>query len=367
MTGSSPVYLDYNASAPVKPAVVAAMAELLGRVGNPSSVHGFGRQARRAVEQAREQVAALVGAKPAQVIFTSSGTEANNLALRGFPERALLVSAIEHESVRRAAPDATVIPVGRDGVIDLARLASLLAEATRPALISVMLANNETGIVQPLADIVALARRHGALVHSDAVQAPGRLALDMAALGVDLLTISGHKSGGPQGAAALIARSEPAPLLVGGGQERGRRAGTENVAALAGFGIAAALAAAELAEAPSIARLRDALEAGVRAESNQAVVIGAGQTRLPNTSCIALPGLKAETQVMALDLAGIAVSAGSACSSGKVTASHVLGAMGLPRSVAGSAIRVSLGWTTGDHDVERFVAAWRAMAARAGP
>jgi cysteine desulfurase len=364
MTGSGPVYLDYNASTPVKPAVVAAMTELLGRVGNPSSVHSFGRQARRAVEQAREQVAALVGAKPAQVIFTASGTEANNLALRGFPERALRVSAIEHESVRRAAPDATVIPVGSDGVVDLARLAALLADAARPALVSVMLANNETGIVQPLAELVALAHRHGALVHSDAVQAPGRLALDMAALGVDLLTVSSHKIGGPQGAAALIARTDPAPLLAGGGQERGRRAGTENVAALVGFGVAATLAAAELAEAPSIARLRDALEAGVRAVSNKAVVIGAGQPRLPNTSCLALPGIKAETQVMALDLAGVAVSAGSACSSGKVSASHVLAAMGLPPSVAGSAIRVSLGWTTGDHDVERFVAAWRAMAAR---
>jgi len=364
MTGSSPVYLDYNASAPVKPAVVAAMTALLGRVGNPSSVHSFGRQARRAVEQAREQVAALVGAKPAQVIFTASGTEANNLALRGFPERALLVSAIEHESVRRAAQDATVIPVGSDGVVDLAMLAALLADAARPTLVSVMLANNETGIVQPLAELVALAHRHGALVHTDAVQAPGRLALDMAALGVDLLTVSSHKIGGPQGAAALIARTDPVPLLAGGGQERGRRAGTENVAALAGFGVAAELAAAELAEAPSIARLRDALEAGVRAVSNKAVVIGAGQKRLPNTSCLALPGIKAETQVMALDLAGVAVSAGSACSSGKVSASHVLAAMGLPRGVASSAIRVSLGWTTGDHDVERFVAAWRAMAAR---
>lgn len=362
----NPVYLDYNATAPVKPAVIAAMAELLGRVGNPSSVHLFGRQARHAVEQAREQVAALVGAKPAQVIFTGSGTEANNLALRGFPERAVIVSAIEHESVRRAAPDAAVLPVGRDGVVDLARLEVLLSEAARPALVSVMLANNETGIVQPLAELAALAHRHGALVHTDAVQAPGRLALDLAELGADLLTVSAHKCGGPQGAAALIARVDPAPLLVGGGQERNRRAGTENVAALVGFGVAARLAVDELAEAPSIARLRDALEAGVRGASNKAVVIGAGQPRLPNTSCIALPGHKAETQVMALDLAGIAVSAGSACSSGKVAASAVLAAMGLPRTIAGSAIRVSLGWTTGDPDIERFVAAWHAMALRPG-
>jgi cysteine desulfurase len=362
----NPVYLDYNASAPIKPAVVAAMTELLGQAGNPSSVHGFGRRARRAVETARDEVAALVGAKPAHVIFTASGTEANNLALRGFPERVVLASAIEHESVLRAAPEAPRIPVTRDGIVDLAALERLLADAGRPALVSVMLANNETGIVQPLAEIAALAHRHGALVHSDAVQAAGRLPLDMAALDVDLVTLSAHKCGGPHGAAALIARSDPAPLLVGGGQERNRRAGTENVAALAGFGVAAALAAAELAEAPSLMRLRDALEAGVQGASNKAVVIGAGQPRLPNTSCIALPGHKAETQVMALDLAGIAVSAGSACSSGKVAASHVLAAMGLPRTIAGSAIRVSLGWTTGDPDVERFVAAWRAMATRGG-
>ena len=363
MTGPHPVYLDYNATTPIKPAVVAAMTELLGRVGNPSSVHGFGREARRAVEAAREQVAALVGAKPAQVIFTASGTEANNLALRGFPEHAVLVSAIEHESVLRAAPDAPRIPVTADGVIDLAALDALLERAARPALVSVMLANNETGIVQPIAEIVALAHRRGALVHSDAVQGVGRLALDLTALDLDLLTVSAHKCGGPHGAAALIARTDPAPLLVGGGQERGRRAGTENVAALAGFGVAATLAVAELAEAPSIARLRDGLEARVRAVSNRAVVIGAGQQRLPNTSCLALPGLKAETQVMALDLAGVAVSAGSACSSGKVAASHVLAAMGLPKRVARSAIRISLGWTTGDHDIDRFVAAWAALPA----
>jgi cysteine desulfurase len=362
----SPVYLDYNATAPIKPAVVAAMTGLLGQVGNPSSVHGFGRRARRAVERAREQVATLVGATPAQVIFTASGTEANNLALRGFPDRAVLVSAIEHESVLRAAPDAPRIPVTRDGVVDMAALERLLGNAARPALISVMLANNETGIVQPLAEIVAAAGRHGALVHADAVQGPGRLPLDMTTLGVDLLTISGHKCGGPHGAAALVARTDPAALLVGGGQERGRRAGTENVAAIAGFGVAAELAGAELAEAPSIARLRDALEVAVRAASNNAVVIGAGQARLPNTSCLALPGFKAETQVMALDLAGIAVSAGSACSSGKVAASAVLTAMGLPRALTGSAIRVSLGWTTGDHDVERFVTAWQDMLARGG-
>jgi cysteine desulfurase len=351
----------------MKPAVVAAVTEWLGQVGNPSSVHGFGRRARRAVEAARAQVAALVGAKPAQVIFTASGTEANNLALRGFPDRAVLVSAIEHESVLRAAPDAPRIPVTPDGVVDLAALERLLATGA-PALVSVMLANNETGIVQPIADVVALAHRHGALVHCDAVQAAGRMPLDLTALGADLVTLSAHKCGGPQGAAALIARVDPAPLLVGGGQERGRRAGTESVAALVGFGVAAELAQAELAEAPSIARLRDGLEARVRALSNRAVVIGAGQARLPNTSCIALPGAKAETQVMALDLAGVAVSAGSACSSGKVAASHVLAAMGVPRRLAGSAIRISLGWTTSAGDIERFLAAWSGLPAhRAEP
>jgi cysteine desulfurase len=373
MTGAAPhpVYLDYNASAPIKPAVVAAMTELLGRVGNPSSVHGFGRQARRAVEQARERVAALAGAAPAQVIFTASGTEANNLALRGFPERAVLTSAIEHESVLRAVPDAARIPVGADGVVDLAALERLLVDAGRPALVSIMLANNETGIVQPIAAAAALAHRHGALLHTDAVQAPGRLALDDLVRDADLVTLSAHKCGGPNGAAALIARTDsqegPHALLAGGGQERGRRAGTENVAAIVGFGIAAELAGGELAEAPSIARLRDALEAKVRTVSNTLVVVGADRPRLPNTSCLALPGLNAETQVMALDLAGVAVSAGSACSSGKVAPSHVLAAMGLPRGLAAGAIRVSLGWASGDGDVERFVAAWTAMHARAAP
>jgi cysteine desulfurase len=367
MTGSHPVYLDYNASTPIKPAAVAAMTELLGRVGNPSSVHAFGRQARRAVERAREQVAALVGAQPAEVVFTASGTEANNMVLRGFAERAVVVSAIEHESVLRAAPDAPRIPVSADGVVELAALEALLGAAGRPALVSVMMANNETGIVQPIAKIAEIAHRHGALLHTDAVQAPGRLALDLAALGADLMTVSSHKCGGPQGAAALIARRDPAALLLGGGQERGRRAGTENAAAIAGFGVAAELALAELVEAPSIARLRDALEARVRAASNRALVIGAGRPRLPNTSCIALPGAKAETQVMALDLAGVAVSAGAACSSGKVAASHVLAAMGVPARVARGAIRVSLGWASGDGDVERFLAAWTPLAHAARP
>jgi cysteine desulfurase len=361
---SSPVYLDYNATAPIKPAVVAAMAEALGRVGNPSSVHGFGRQARRAVELARERVAALVGAAPAQVIFTASGTEANNLALRGFPERAVLTSTIEHESVLRAAPDAARVPVGGDGVVDLAALERLLAGAGAPALVSIMLANNETGIVQPIAAAARIAHRHGALLHTDAVQAPGRLDLALAA-DADLVTLSAHKCGGPQGAAALIARADPRALLAGGGQERGRRAGTENVAAIVGFGVAAELAAGELAEAPTIARLRDALEAKVRARSNKVVVVGADRPRLPNTSCLALPGRKAETQVMALDLAGVAVSAGSACSSGKVAPSHVLAAMGLSKGLSAGAIRVSLGWASREADVERFVAAWDALHARA--
>ncbi|MBV8166628.1 MAG: cysteine desulfurase [Alphaproteobacteria bacterium] len=364
MTAAHPVYLDYNATAPIKPAVVAAMAEVLGRVGNPSSVHAFGRAARRAVEGAREQVATLVGAAPAQVIFTASGTEANNLALRGFPERAVLTSTIEHESVLRAVPDAARVPVAGDGVIDLATLETLLIGAGRPALVSIMLANNETGIVQPIAAAAEIAHRHGALLHTDAVQAPGRLDLELTR-DADLVTVSAHKCGGPQGAAALIARTDPKALLVGGGQERGRRAGTENVAALVGFGVAAELAVGELAEAPSIARLRDALESKLRALSNKVVVVGAAVPRLPNTSCLALPGRKAETQLMALDLAGVAVSAGSACSSGKVAASHVLAAMGLPKGLTTGAIRVSLGWATRDGDVERFVAAWEAMQARA--
>lgn len=364
---SASVYLDHNATTPLKPAVRAAMVQAMDLVGNPSSVHAYGRSARRAVDEARAAVAALAGVKPAQVLFTGSGTEANNLALRGFPGRRALVCAIEHDSVLAALPDAERLPVDRDGVADLAALERLLA-AGGPALVSLMTANNETGVIQPVAAAARLAHAHGALIHSDAVQAAGRLALSFAEMGVDLLTLSAHKLGGPAGVGALILAEglEPDALIRGGGQERRKRAGTENLLGIVGFGAAARLAEAERPAAADLAALRDRLEREALAAVPQARVMGAGAARVPNTSCLVLPGVAGETQVMGLDLAGVAVSAGSACSSGKVKPSHVLAAMGEEAATASSAIRVSLGWTSDDKAVDRFLAAWIAMARRSG-
>jgi cysteine desulfurase len=365
---SAPVYLDYNATAPLKPAVIEAIAAALAETGNPSSVHRFGRLVRRTVETARERVAALVDAAPVSVVFTGSGTEANNLALHQahVAGRPVFVSAIEHDSVLHAASEATRIPVSRNGVVDLEALDRLLA-GTHGALIAVMLANNETGVIQPVAEIARMAHAHGASVHCDAVQAAGKIAIDVPALGVDTLALSAHKIGGPQGVGALIVADHlnVRPQVAGGGQERGRRAGTENVAGIAGFGVAAALAATDLSGMDGLARLRDATESRLRSACPDAVIFGADAQRLPNTICMAMPGIAAETQVMALDLAGVAVSAGSACSSGKVKASHVLKAMGAG-PLAGNAIRVSAGWRSTAEDFDRFVEAWTALRARLG-
>ena len=363
-----PVYLDYNATAPVRPEAAQAVADALQEVGNASSVHRFGRGARRRVEDAREAVAALIGCKPSTLVFTSGGTEANNMALRGSRAERLLVSAGEHDSVLRV-PGAEPVPLRPDGRIDLDALATALAADPRPALVSVMLANNETGTIQPVAEVVEVARRHGARVHCDAVQAPGKIAVDAAALGVDLMTLSAHKLGGPQGAGALAILDDGplAGLLTGGGQERGFRAGTENVAAIAGFGAAAERARAELDRMREFGRWRDRLEAEARAFGPAVRVHGADAPRLPNTSCLGLAGVRAETQVMALDLDGVAVSSGSACSSGKVHPSHVLRAMGLGEDAAGSAVRVSLGWASAAGDVDRFLESWGRLARRHAP
>jgi len=361
-------YLDYNATAKLRPEAASAVAAALAEGGNPSSLHGPGRAARRRVEEAREAVAALVGARPGEVIFSATGTEANNQALRCCGRDVAIVSAIEHDSVLEARPDAAQAPVGPDGVLDLAALDRLLADSGAPAVVSLMLANNETGVIQPVAEAASLCARHGALLHCDAVQAAGKIPVDRVALGVDYLTISAHKLGGPPGAAALIARDgAPLQALVrGGGQERGMRAGTENVPAIAGFGAAARVAAAGLAEFARLAVMRDAMEERLRRIAPGARVFGAEAKRLPNTSKIAMPGVAAETQVIALDLDGVAVSAGSACSSGRVGRPRVLDAMGVPEDVASSAIRISLGWATTAEDIDRLVAAWQALYARAG-
>ncbi|MBN9088710.1 MAG: cysteine desulfurase [Reyranella sp.] len=345
-------YLDHNATSPLRPVALDAVVEALQAGGNPSSVHRPGRAARARLDKARKQVAGLVGALPSEVVFTSGGTEANNMALRGHGR--VLVSAIEHESVLRAVPDAERLPVDGNGLLDLATLERLLA--ARPALVSVMLANNETGVIQPVAEVVRLARAAGALVHCDAVQAAGKVPVDLRGLGVDYLSLSAHKLGGPTGVGALVVRAG-APLAtdrVGGGQEAWRRAGTENVAGIAGFG-----AAAEASRDGLTPALRDRLEASLPGK-----VHGAGAPRLPNTSCLSMPGVKAETQVMALDLAGVAVSAGSACSSGKVSRSAVLAAMGVDIADAETAIRISCGWNTVFEDIERLIAAWQALYTR---
>ncbi len=371
-------YFDWNATTPLRPEAVSALQSALLLGGNPSSVHAEGRAARRVVEQAREQVAALVAARSADVIFTSSGTEANMLALTPAietrserqPRGKLLISAVEHSSVRAGGrfPREAIadLPVDADGRVDLGALKDAVNRASRP-LVSIMLANNETGVLQPVAEAAAIVHEAGGILHVDAVQAAGRIPVDIGALNADLLTLSGHKIGGAKGVGALIRRSEDFhiadPLIRGGGQERGMRAGTENVAGIAAFGAAAIAAREGLgAEAERMRALRDALEAGLKAIAPQAAVFGSGVDRLPNTTLFTLEGLKAETAVIAFDLEGVAVSSGAACSSGKVQPSHVLAAMGVSPPLLRGAVRVSLGWTTAESDVERLLAAWRKLA-----
>lgn len=355
-------YLDHNATSPLRPAAFDAMAEAMRVGGNPSSVHAAGRRARAIVDKARREVASLAGAEPSEIVFTSGGTEANNLALSGAGRRRVLVSAIEHDSVRRATPQAELLPVDSNGVLNLAALERGLASSDEPALVSVMLANNETGVLQPIVEVVRLARRAGALVHCDAVQGAGKVPVDLRDLGVDYLSLSAHKIGGPTGVGALVLR-KGAPLLPairGGGQESNRRAGTENVAGIAGFGAAAMLAAPGL----DVMALQGELELSLVKIAAGARVFGAAAPRLGNTSCISMPGVPAETQVMAFDLAGVCISAGSACSSGKVQRSPVLDAMGVPAAEAACATRISLGWNTEAADIERLIAAWKNLYLR---
>ena len=368
MTGrgsaTTQVYLDYNATAPLRPEVIEAVSVALGATGNPSSVHRPGRKARALLGHAREAVASMVGAAPDAVVFTSGGTEANNQALASV-DGPKLVSAIEHDSVLTAVPDAPQVPVDGEGLIDLERLDHLL-QTTKPALVSVMLANNETGVIQPLADVVAQARRHGARVHCDAVQAAGKVPIDVATLGVDFLTLSAHKLGGPQGVGALVVGPgiEPVALHRGGAQERRWRPGTENLPGIVGFGRACELTTADRNWCDRVGTLRDLLEARVTEIAPHARVWGAAAPRLANTSCLTMPGVGHQTQLIELDLAGVAVSSGSACSSGKVGPSHVLAAMGIPSEQAQTTIRVSLGWASTMADVDGFVAAWSRLFER---
>jgi cysteine desulfurase len=358
-------YLDANATQPLRPTARDAVLAALEVTGNPSSVHRSGRAVRRILEDAREVIAGRFGGKPEDLLFTSGGTEADATAIHAMsPGRRVIVSAIEHDAVRAAAAGATVLPVGTDGIADLRALEELL-KGSAAGLVCLMLANNETGVIQPVREAAAICRRHGALLHVDAVQAAGRMPLRLEDLAAHSVAISSHKLGGPAGIGALLLAPDspyPAPLIGGGGQERGRRGGTPAVALIAGFA-AAAIASAD----DDLGRLADLRDAAERAAiACGAVVCGDPNRRLPNTTCIALPGAAAAVQVMALDLERIAVSAGAACSSGKVQTSHVLQAMGLG-PLAEQAIRVSLPWNATRADVEAFASAYARVAVRLCP
>jgi cysteine desulfurase len=369
------VYLDWNATTPLRPEARAAMAAAWELNGNPSSVHAEGREARRVVEEARARVAAAVGALPRNVVFASGGTEANALALTpglrptsGLPVKRLLVSAIEHASVlaggRFPAEAVGVVGVTKAGLVDLDRL-RVMIEGGPPALVSVMAANNETGALQPVTAAAEIVHAAGGLLHVDAIQALGKIPIDINAMKADLMTLSAHKIGGPKGVGALILAEGILglePQLRGGGQELGRRAGTENVAGIAGFGAAVKAAMATLADdARRLESLRNRLENGLR-QTPDVIVFSETEPRLPNTTLFTVPGLKAETAVIGFDLAGIAVSSGSACSSGKVQPSHVLEAMGFGPELAQGAVRLSMGWSTSETEVDRCLEAWRKLA-----
>ncbi|WP_440643023.1 cysteine desulfurase family protein [Bradyrhizobium sp. PUT101] len=368
------VYLDWNATTPLRPEARAAILAAYDLIGNPSSVHAEGREARRRVEDARAVLAAAVGALPRNVVFTSAGTEANALALSpdlrepsGAPVERLLVSAVEHASVlaggRFPADKIGLIQVTRSGVVDLEDLRVRLKDGP-PALVSIMAANNETGALQPVAEAASIVHEAGGLLHVDAIQALAKFPFDIKSVGADLATFSAHKIGGPKGVGALVMAEGIAglePVLRGGGQELNRRAGTENVAGIAGFGAAVKAALQALPEdVKRMATLRDRLENGLHGIAG-ATVFADDVERLPNTVLFTAPGMKAETAVIGFDLEGIAVSSGSACSSGKVQPSHVLSAMGYDPSVAQGAVRLSLGWSTEPDDINRALEAWRKL------
>ncbi len=371
------IYLDYNATAPIRPAVIERVADVMARCGNASSVHNEGRAARAAIEDARGIVADTLNAPREGVIFTGGGTEANNLAIKGLLAQGtvdrVLLSGLEHPSIGQAALDAGAavisIDASRDGIIDLAALDAALAEGDGRDLVCVMLANNETGALQPVAGAAETVHRHGALIHCDAVQAVGKIPVDFAALGVDLLSLSAHKLGGPQGVGALILR-EGLPVgaqISGGGQELRRRGGTENVAGIAGLATAIECARDGLDAFGALAERRDRIENRLKASGADVEVFAESVERLPNTSCFAVLGVPAELALITLDLDGIAVSSGSACSSGKVARSPVLDAMGIDARRAECALRLSLGWGSEAGDEEKFLDAFERLVARQVP
>ncbi len=356
------VYLDYNATCQQRPQSIAAMQEWLAIPANPSSAHSYGRAAKKQLEDARKIIAEKISAWPNEIIFMASGTEANVTALRGFPERRLLVSAIEHSSVLKHTCNDNIVKVDSNGVVNFYDLEKKLAASEQTALVSVMLANNETGVIQPISAIAELCKKHGALLHCDAVQALGKMPVDFSLLGADMLSISAHKCGGPLGAAALVIKNNLSikPLLTGGGQELGRRAGTENIAAIAGF--ASTIEAIDLNSMKTLRGYMDIME--TKMQSAGGIIFGKDVPRLPNTTCVAMNSVSSETQLIDFDLNGYAVSAGSACSSGRIEKSHVLLAMGVDSALAGCTIRISTGWNTTPDEIEKFTDAWMKLAVR---
>jgi len=359
-------YLDYNATAPIRPEVLDLVTKIMGDVGNASSVHGHGRAARKYVEDARIQVADMCHVEPDQVIFTSGATEATNAALSTFKDKKTLISAIEHPAVVDSLPNAIHIPVTSDGVIDMNAYIELLNDGDAPALVSVMLVNSETGVIQPVAEMAKLAREKGALFHTEVVQAAGRIDINLNKLGVDYMSLSAHKFAGPQGVGALILRNglDAPKFMRGGEQEKNCRAGTHNTAGIAGMGLAAQMAVEQIDHYQKIGTMRNDLENRLKSISDKIVIYAENAPRICNTTNIGIAGLPAQTQMMALDLDGISVSSGSACSSGSFKPSHVLMAMGVSEEDAKCSLRISMGWNTTPADIDHFIESWRKIINR---
>ncbi len=355
-------YFDHNATTPIRPCAIAAMTLALFEVGNPSSIHSFGRGARKHIETARKIIGDTLDVSAGQVFFNSGATEGNNTIIKGFAGKRILVSAIEHPSVIDCGATVEQIPVTTDGIVDMAAFEKMVTTGTPPALVSVMLVNNETGVIQPVAEISKIAKSVGALMHCDAVQGYGRIQFTRESLGVDFLTLSSHKIGGTQGVGAVIVSPNTSlpKLLTGGGQERRSRAGTENVAGIAGFGAAALEAVTSLSDFQTLSVLRDKIETEI-SKSAQVKIYGQNTNRVANTISCTVDGISGDTLLMAFDVEGIALSSGSACSSGTVKFSHVLKAMGVN---GGAALRISLGWTTTEQDVEQFLTVWNKLRTR---
>ncbi len=355
----TPIYLDYNATAPIRPQVVKAMAAAMERPLNPSSVHSFGRQAKYLIDDARQKILESVNAEGYNLVFTGSGTEANNLGVRGVEGvKGVFVSSVEHSSILNVIPSAIKILVDKNGIFDFHAFHEV--HASHAPHVSIQLANNETGIIQPIAEIARVVHEAGGMLHIDAVQGLGKIPLDVSILNVDMLTLSAHKIGGPQGVGALLFKPgiDIRPQILGGGQELGLRAGTQNVAGIVGFGVAVEAVSEMQNKFRHIKLLRDRMEAEIKSMSPESIIVGEGVERLPNTSCITMPNVKNETQLINFDIQNIAVSAGAACSSGKVAISHVLLAMGIEKTQAETAIRISLGTETTQSEIDRFISAW---------